>query len=445
MHARDRRRRRLYPLLGSCGIFFLFVVLAAGGSERTAKLVPRAAASSTPIDPLAYAPARRVEFERRAAAGMAHVLFIPGPNALLASAQRVAHFRPLVDQSARQAAISPDTLEAILLVECIERLGAGSLQSLSTSALQARIERYDPRASIANAVRTVVAARSQLGREDLAVASVQMGADRLRRALDAYGQGNVPYAQLFFDSSPVRHPDAWTTLAPLGDDTHTYLWRVYAARDLMAQWRHNTAAVAQTADLQDNKASGEEVLHPAATTQRFADPAAVAGARTSGALRALPVGLLRTRGVIIDKQMGQLAPSLGQAPELYRALRPGALAALAYIGAGVKAMSHGGPLTITSTVRDARYQHLLIGTTVEATQNYSLHTTGWAFDVLRRYESSEQSLAFEFMLERLTALDLVAWVREPAAIHVTVGPRAAQLVPWFDSPAASAPAVAVAR
>ena len=56
---------------------------------------------------------------------------------------------------------------------------------------------------------------------------------------------------------------------------------------------------------------------------------------------------------------------------------------------------------------------------IEATRNYSLHTTGWAFDVLRRYSSRQQALAFQFVLDRLTALNLIAWVREPAAIHVT--------------------------
>jgi hypothetical protein len=64
----------------------------------------------------------------------------------------------------------------------------------------------------------------------------------------------------------------------------------------------------------------------------------------------------------------------------------------------------------------------------EATPNYSLHTTGWTFDVLRSYRSHAQALAFEFVLERLQSLDLIAWVREPAAIHVTVSSDAQRLV-----------------
>ena len=43
-----------------------------------------------------------------------------------------------------------------------------------------------------------------------------------------------------------------------------------------------------------------------------------------------------------------------------------------------------GPLTMTSAVRDQRYQDRLVATNIEATSQYSLHTTGYAFDVLRR-------------------------------------------------------------
>jgi hypothetical protein len=83
-------------------------------------------------------------------------------------------------------------------------------------------------------------------------------------------------------------------------------------------------------------------------------------------------------------------------------------------------------------VRDERYQRLLIARNGEATRNYSLHTTGWAFDILRRYRSRAQALAFEFMLGRLQSQDLIAWVREPAAIHVTVSARAQALLGVLD-------------
>jgi hypothetical protein len=35
-------------------------------------------------------------------------------------------------------------------------------------------------------------------------------------------------------------------------------------------------------------------------------------------------------------------------------------------------------------------------------------------------------VAFQFMLDRLSILNLIAWVREPGAIHVTVSGQAAR-------------------
>ena len=65
----------------------------------------------------------------------------------------------------------------------------------------------------------------------------------------------------------------------------------------------------------------------------------------------------------------------------------------------------------------------------EATVAYSLHTTGYAFDLLRRYGSNAEARALQYELDRLQALNLIAWVREPSAIHVTVSSRAAELIP----------------
>ena len=90
------------------------------------------------------------------------------------------------------------------------------------------------------------------------------------------------------------------------------------------------------------------------------------------------------------------------------------------------------PLQLTSTVRDATYQGQLVTRNGEATRGYSLHTTGWAFDIERRYASREQAQAFQFMLDRLQALNLIAWVREPAAIHITVSSDAKRLQGLLD-------------
>jgi hypothetical protein len=130
--------------------------------------------------------------------------------------------------------------------------------------------------------------------------------------------------------------------------------------------------------------------------------------------------------------MGELSRRLGQPPTRYRGLRPEALAMALYIGAQVRAISGEGPLTLTSTVRDEAYQRLLVRRNREATRNYSLHTTGWAFDVARRYRSDRQARAFQFVLDRLQVLNAIAWVREPGAIHVTASTDARALLPLLD-------------
>jgi hypothetical protein len=247
-----------------------------------------------------------------------------------------------------------------------------------------------------------------------------MGIGNLQGVLGAYGEREIPYAQVFFDSSPRNHPEAWARLAAFGDDSSTYLWRLFAARDIMRLYRTDLPRLRALAVAQLAKNSAEEVLHPAATTERFADPGAVERAVRTGRLVPLDARRLGAAGIRIDHGMGELAERLGQPRTRYRALRPAALRVLLDIGQAVRAIAGTAPLVLTSTVRDARYERLLVRDDDEATRRYSLHTTGFAFDVLRRYRSPEQARAFQFALDRLTALDRIAWLREPGAIHVTV-------------------------
>jgi hypothetical protein len=420
MHADERRRRRLYPTL--VGFLSLVVVVlpvvgsggARGKAATAARVGPRPVAARTIVDPLTYAPAREKELEQRAAAGFAHAVYMRAPGGAVAMARRVAHWRPVVERAAQQAGLDPDLLEGLVWVEWAER-------------------QADPQRTLSIATQYLSTARSELGREDLAIASFRIGTDNLQRALDAYGQSGIPYAQLYFDSSPLHNPDTWKVIDGWGDDASTYLFRVMAARDIMALYRHSPAAVARIADLQNNKASGEEVMHPRDQTQSFADPVALARAETAGTLVPLDAAALKAHGILIDKHMGELAPMLHQAPTLYRFIRPEALATIEWIGSTVRRIAGGGDLTITSTVRDDRYQKQLTERNAEATHNFSMHTTGWAFDFMRSFQSPEQESAFWFVMTRLTALDLVQWLGEPGAIHTAVGSQAKELLPLLGA------------
>jgi hypothetical protein len=60
-----------------------------------------------------------------------------------------------------------------------------------------------------------------------------------------------------------------------------------------------------------------------------------------------------------------------------------------------------------------------------AARSYSMHTTGYAFDIARTYASVRQAAAFQFVLERLQAVDAIAYIREASAIHIAVASDAA--------------------
>src|SRR3954470_20864753 len=64
-------------------------------------------------DPFTYDPKRRKEFEARAAAGNAHVLFARSPDGVVATAARVARWRPQVEAAAKAADVDPERLEAL--------------------------------------------------------------------------------------------------------------------------------------------------------------------------------------------------------------------------------------------------------------------------------------------------------------------------------------------
>jgi uncharacterized protein YcbK (DUF882 family) len=112
---------------------------------------------------------------------------------------------------------------------------------------------------------------------------------------------------------------------------------------------------------------------------------------------------------------------------IYRALRPGALSVLLYIGDRVHELSGARqPLLITSAVRDLRYQNALKRVNENAARSYSLHTTGYAFDLARSYQNSRQAAALQFVLDRLQAFNLIAYIKESEAIHIAVASNAAR-------------------
>ncbi len=430
-------------------------------------------------DALAYAPAERAEFEARAAAGESHAVYVNSPGGVLASARRTAKWRPQIERAAARAGVDPDLLEAVIYLESDGRpdaiatrdpeSAAGLAQIVPSTATallgmhvdltkslkltaairraasrarpgqirrleqqRARVDdRFDPARAIEGEGRYLAIAKRRFGSEDLAIESYHMGIGNLERVIRTYlghgaGKGKIAgqvaangltYGQLFFGSSPLQHPKTWNLLAAFGDESSTYYWKVLAAANIMTLYRSDRARLARIARLQEQRSTQEEVFHPPDQTDTYADPGELQRGWVLGQLWPIPES--SALNYTVSPGLGSHAPRLGQNPAIYRGLEPQALATLVYMSNLVHKIG-GGKLIVTSAVRDGDYQALLAGSNPEATQSYSLHTTGWAFDIARRYESGREAAAFQFVLDRLRAENVIDYAVEPDAIHVTV-------------------------
>jgi hypothetical protein len=372
-------------------------------------------------DPWAYTADRESEFESRAAAGHSHVIYAKSPGGIVATAARVARWRPQIEAAAEEAGVDPDLIEGMVLLESAGRPDArasddlegavgltqilaqtatgllgmqvdvkrserltrklerarGPREAARLRAARARVDqRFDPEKSLAGTGRYLKTAMDEFGREDLAVVSYHMGIGNLQQVLGAYGDSEASYPQLYFDASPDRHPRAYRLLAGLGDDSKTYFWRVLASREAMRLYRHDRAKLRRLAELQSASDSGELVLHPPDRTKSFESQEDIDKATADGELRPVAGG----------------------------ALRPEAYALLAYIRDGVRNVSGvKAPLTVTRTARP----------------DGGIHATGYAFDISRTYANGRQAEAFQFMLDRLQALNVIAWTRDARTIHIT--------------------------
>jgi hypothetical protein len=57
---------------------------------------------------------------------------------------------------------------------------------------------------------------------------------------------------------------------------------------------------------------------------------------------------------------------------------------------------------------------------------------GWTFRVSREYASEEQALAFQYVLDRLQVLNVIAWSRTERTIRVTASRDGKVLEPLLD-------------
>jgi soluble lytic murein transglycosylase-like protein len=435
------KRRRIAALGVLLVALAAAVVLVIGRSGAQERLVPGGPERSGQYDPLAYRSDREADLARRASIAFADVIYEKSPGGVVATARRMAAWRPLVERAARATGSSSDLLEAMAFLESAGRpdvvaggdlaSATGLTQILASTAvdllhmhvdlarsrsLTKRIasaaaagnkrqvrrleaarrradERFDPARSLAAAGRYLALARQKFGREDLAVASYHMGMGNLETVLRRYAGGatdepisklvadnKLTYARLYFDTTPLRNPRAYAFLSSLGDDSSSYLWRVLAAQEIMRLSRSDPAELRRLAALQ--RAGGAPVrrLHPHGGVDA---PGTTAGA---------PPPYTKRLGLRV------LNPTRAFAP------KPEALATLVYIGAGTQGISGQAPLIVGGA-------------------------RGFGLEIARRYRSRRQALAFQFMLDRLQAWNLIAWSRAGRLIKIAVSGEVARLLP----------------
>jgi hypothetical protein len=406
----------------------VIVAVRSGGNGEQRLALPGSKRLTWSGNPLAYVPSRAAEFTARATSGSANVLFVKSPGGVMATAARVAAWRPLIDSAVAGSGIDPTLLEGLVFLESagypnalagpdaadaagLTQILAQTGQSLlgmhvdlaRSRALTVQIDaaysagrtglvtrlqrqrariddRFNPRRALAATVRYLEIARRQFGRVDLAIVSYHMGIGNLSDVLADYGGGHsVPYVQLYFDTAPDHHASAYTLLSGFGDDSSLYWWRVLGAAQIMRLYRTDRAALTHLAALE---AAG-----------RGSDAAVLSAGHTHATLVAPPAA------------PGKYSLSYAQGAGEWR-LAPAALDLLAELGARVHRLWAGSaPLVLARTGSD-----------------------GYSFAIVRQYASRAQADAFQATLDRLQALNLIAWTRTARTIDVTVASDASRFL-----------------
>jgi hypothetical protein len=470
---RGARARSVRLTLVVATVVFAAAVLAAvlgrGGGHPGLPL-PGIGKPARAGDAFAWLAGHESDFEQRAVAGSGHVLFTKSPGGVVATAARVAALRPLIDRAAAGSGIDPNLLEGLVFVESAGRpdviagtdpaAASGLTQILAQTGqsllgmhidltrsrkLVAKIataygsgrpdvaakltrqlakvdDRFDPAKALTATVCYLKLAEQRFGRPDLAVVSYHMGIGNLQRVLDDYDGGHpVPYAQLYFDTSPANHAAAFDLLAGFGDDSSLYYWRVLGAVQIMKLYRTDRAALDHLSLLENEAGTNVLVLHPPDRTQSFSDPNALYSAYHARTLVPFPSNAAKL-GLRYGTGIGRFAHDVGATPALYRGLRPPALDLLVELAARVRTLSGGAsPLIVTSAVLDNHYQQHVVDTYADA-------DTGYSFQIARHYVNRAQAAAFQAVLDRLQALNLIAWERAETTIDITVASDASKVI-----------------
>jgi soluble lytic murein transglycosylase-like protein len=393
------RRRRAVALAFIAAVVVGAFLLLKGGDDGAPTYSPLNLGN----DPYTYAPSKEADFESRAAAGHSHALYVKSPGGIVATAARVARYRDDVEKAADEAGVDPDLIEGMVLLESGGQPDARASDDLQSAvgltqilaetatgllgmhvdvAASERLTRKLDRARSERQADRIRAQRSRVDeRFDPAKALAATGR-YLKQAKDEFGRedlavvsyhmgiGNLQNVLSAYGDDGASYAQLYFDTSP---DSHARAYRMlYALGDDSKTYYWRVLAARRVMQLyRDDRAELDRLAH------------LQAGA-SSGEL------VLHPDGTADDTEVGSLTPE--------------ASAVLAYIRKGVSAVSG-----VTTPLAVAR-RH------------------GFAFDVRRRYASDAQAQAFQYMLDRLQALNLIAWARLGDTIHVTASSEGSRLL-----------------
>jgi len=385
----------------------LILALTGGGKG---KLKPAAGNGGGTYDPLAYDKDRRAEFEQDAATGEGHVVFAKSPGGVIATARRTAHFRPLIDRAAKAGGIDPNMLEAVVFLESAGRpdVVAGNDLSGATGLTQILAETgtkllgmHVNLAASKRLTRRIDNARSAKGRQRLersrmrvdqrfdparslaatvrylTIARKQFGQDDFAFTSYHMGIGNLQSVlRDYGGGKDLTYAQVYFDSSPLNHPKAYALLSRFGDDSSNYYWKLLAA---------------RDIMH-GLTTARSGRAALLTGA---------PQGDRR--------QLSGTPGDTGLTADSALSLRPEALATALYMAAQVREIS-GAPSLRLVGAEDG----------------------GWTFRVSRRYTSPQQALAFQYVLDRLQVLNVIAWSRTANTIRVTAGRDAEALEPLLD-------------
>ena len=393
MHA--RRRASLLLILGVLAGAAAFLLLRDGGAPSYSPL-------DIEDDRWAYTDDRRDEFEARAAAGHSHVIYEKSPGGILATAARVARYRDGIESAAGEAGVDANLVEGMVLLE-----SAGLPDARASDDLEGAVGLTQILAETATGLlgMSVDVERSERLTRRLGRARGPRQADRIRRQRAAADERFDPEKALAATGRYLK-----LAMDELGSEdlaVVSYHMGIGNLQQVLGAYGDDEAAYAQLYfdASPDRHPRAYRLLAGLGDDSKTYLWRVMASRQIMRLYREDRPELRRLAGLHAGADSAELVlhPDGGEATE--DGLRREAEAALAYIRAGVRKIS-GVRRPLRVVRRDPG---------------------GWAFEIRRRYASGAQAEAFQYMLDRLQALNLIAWTRSARTIRIVASSEAGEL------------------